>query len=53
MAKAFSVASWNVRHFGESEQDEERVAFLAEQTRCRRDLRGPGQAAELARQHDA
>jgi hypothetical protein len=31
MAKAFSVASWNVRHFGESEHNEERVAFLAEQ----------------------
>jgi hypothetical protein len=31
MAKAFSVTSWNVRHFGESEHNEERVAILADQ----------------------
>ena len=32
MAKAFSVASWTVRHFGEGDAtNAERVAFLAEQ----------------------
>ena len=32
MAKAFSVASWNVEHFNDGDPDNaERIAFLAEQ----------------------